>query len=51
MADFDIVDEKSRDEAADERNGVSVDRRRRQAVADDDREPARRPAMTFQQML
>ncbi len=50
-ADLDSIEAQSRDEVLDQRDGMGVDRRRRQAVADHDREPARIPAMARQQQM
>ena len=49
--DFDAVGGQSRNEAADQFDRVSVDRGWRQAIADDDREPAWAAVAVRQQML
>jgi hypothetical protein len=51
MADFDSVASQLRNQAPDNLDGVSIDRRRRQAVADNDRKPARAADTTREQML
>src|SRR3981081_4688868 len=51
IADFDSLDSQSWNEVPDEFDRVSIDRRRRQAIADDDGKLARAAAMACQQVL
>src|SRR3982074_735347 len=45
LSDLDPIDGQSRNEASDEFDRVSIDRRRRQAIADGDRKLARAPVV------